>query len=87
MLNAEFRKAKSRCIDYDGQAVCLYDIISVPEDCRALLIFEAANSEWRQGVRLGDMSLNTDLKLRWLGRLRRGCSSGRTQARTQWRSP
>jgi hypothetical protein len=63
VLNTEFRKAKSRCIDYGGQTVCLYDIVSVPEVCRVILTFEGVNSEWRQGVRLGDMSRTTDLEL------------------------
>jgi hypothetical protein len=63
MLGDEFRKARSRCIDYNGQAVCLYDEISLPERCRLILTFEGSASEWRQGVRIGDMSAKTDLEL------------------------
>lgn len=63
MLGDEFRKARSRCIDFNGRRVCLYDEIVVPEECTLLLTFEAANSEWRQGVRIGDMIRSTQLQL------------------------
>ena len=63
MLGDEFRKARSRCILYEGKTVCLYDELPVQGESRLLLTFESTNSEWRQGVRIGDMTRDTDLRL------------------------
>lgn len=63
MLTDEFRKAKSPSIVYEGKTVSLYDTIVVPEHGKLMLRFHGTDSEWRQGVRLGDMSPNTDLRL------------------------
>jgi hypothetical protein len=67
MLNAEFRQAKSRCIEYQQRTVCLYDVIEVPEVCQVQITFEHTDSEWRQGVRVGDMSRTPDLQLTTAG--------------------
>ncbi|MCD4824954.1 MAG: hypothetical protein K8S55_10115 [Phycisphaerae bacterium] len=63
MLTDEFRKAKSPSITYDGKTVVLYDVIYVPKRGNLLLRFHGVASEWRQGIRLGDMSPKTDLRL------------------------
>ena len=63
MLTDEFRKAKNPSILYEGKTVALYDTIPVPEQGKLTLRFHGTNSEWRQGVRLGEMSPNTDLRL------------------------
>jgi len=63
MLTDEFRKARSPSIICEGKTVVLYDTIDVPEQGRLVLRFHETASEWRQGVRLGDMSPNTDLRL------------------------
>lgn len=63
MLEDEFRKARSRCIEYQGKTVCLYDVIEVPAECRLKVRFESTNSEWRQGIFLGFMARKTDLRL------------------------
>lgn len=63
MLGDEFRKHKSRCITYEGDEACLYDTFKVPNTCTLILSFISSNSDWRQGVRIGDMSRKTDLRL------------------------
>jgi hypothetical protein len=56
MLGNHFRETRSRCIEYEGRTVCLYDEFEVPPACRLRLRFESWSSDWRQGVFLGDMT-------------------------------
>jgi hypothetical protein len=63
MLEALFRAARSRRVEYDGKTVYLYDRLAVPERCRLLLCFEQVHSPWRQGVWLGDLLVTTSLRL------------------------
>jgi len=63
LLTDEFRKAKSPSIVFEGRTVVLYDTVEVPEKGKIVLRFHATASEWRQGIRLGDMSPKTDLQL------------------------
>lgn len=63
MLTDEFRKAKSPSIVYEGKTVLLYDTISVPEQGKFVLRFHGTDSEWRQGVLIGHMRVDTDLRL------------------------
>lgn len=67
MLTDEFRKAKSPSIIYEGKNVLLFDKLDVPEKGKMLLKFLESDSEWKQGVRIGDMSPNTDLQLNVAG--------------------
>jgi hypothetical protein len=67
MLTDEFRRARSPRIELNGRTVLLFDTLSVPYRCRLLLRFLAVDSEWRQGVRLGDLSAKTGLRLTVLG--------------------
>ena len=68
MLTDEFRKAKSPQIEYEGKTVVLYDTIDVPEEGTMVLRFQGGSSEWRQGVRIGDLSPGTDLVITVAGR-------------------
>ena len=63
MLTDHFRKAKSATITYDGKTVLLYDQLSIPTNGTVTLTFLEAQSEWRQGVWLGDMPSIRDLRL------------------------
>ena len=49
---------------YQDKPVYLFDQIIVPSECRLKIRFESVASEWRQGVRLGDMtSIATNLEM------------------------
>jgi len=63
MLTDLFRKAKSRTIDYEGKTVLLYDEIAIPTSGVITFTFLGVQSEWRQGVWLGDMPSIRDLNL------------------------
>ncbi len=63
MLADKFRKAKSSSIILDGKTVLLYDTLNVPEKGEIVLEFHSANSEWSQGVWIGHMITNSDLRL------------------------
>src|SRR4028119_1184120 len=63
MLMDEFMRSGSRCVNYNGQQVCLFEDIEVPEECRLLLTFESSASEWRQGLYIGDMYRKGGLRL------------------------
>ena len=61
-----------RAIQFEGKTVLLYDTFDVPEKGELDLSFLTADSEWRQGVRIGDLSISTDLQLEVVGQTSSG---------------
>ena len=59
-------------ITYEGKTVALFDMIEVPKQGKLILRFLGTDSEWRQGVRLGDMVAGTDLRLTVAGHVAPG---------------
>lgn len=63
MLQDEFAKARTRCIDYLGNTVCLYEELAVSSPSSIRIRIERVSSEWRQGLWLGQMVRNSRLRL------------------------
>lgn len=57
MLGQLFKEARSSIITFDGKTVRLHDRIVVPEHCQLIITFLKADSDWRQGIWIGQRSL------------------------------
>jgi hypothetical protein len=56
MTKEQFVATKAPIRYFQGKSVYLFDQVIIPSECRLIIRFESTESEWRQGVRLGDMT-------------------------------
>jgi hypothetical protein len=67
MLTDLFRAARARSITQNGVTVLLYDVISIATEARIRVEFSPNPRAYRQGIWIGEMQLNTGMRVRTAG--------------------